>query len=221
MHRHRKQLRGRLESCWQDRAPRADSPTRPITEHVIWKTQPQLHQRSQNQKLPGSTSVNVPRKRRWGGGLSADFSRATPFWDPTRVSGFSFGGSFIVSRGLRTAGNGVTFAEGRDDEAVTPDHGLWQQNRTRPCQAASASASCCTTPPTHSTNHPLPFPPPVHQPGRLRQEEAFARRRLHTTSIWQVSMNASPPPAPPLGCVSGFCSAKARSRRGSPAAVYY
>lgn len=210
MHRHRKQLGGRLESCWQDRAPRADSPTRPITEHVIWKTQPQLHQRSQNRKLPGSTSaVNVPRKRR-----ARIFHGRPLFGAPTRVSRLQL--RRLIHCVTRTAGNGVTFAEGRDDEAVTPDHGLWQWNRTRPCQAASASASCCTTPPTHSTNHPLPFPPPVHQPGRL------ARRCLHTTSIWQVSMNASPTPPPtPLGCVSGFCSAKTLSRRGSAATVYY
>lgn len=73
---------------------------------------------------------------------------------------------------MRTAGNGITFAEGKEDNAVTPDHSL-AASRTRPCQAVSASAFCCTTLPTHSTNHPLPFPP-VHQPRRLRHEKAFA-----------------------------------------------
>lgn len=71
----------------------------------------------------------------------------------------------------RTAGNGITFAEGREDNPVTPDHSL-AANRTRPCQAVSASAFCCTTTPTHSTNHPLPFPH-VHQPRRLRHEKVL------------------------------------------------
>lgn len=73
---------------------------------------------------------------------------------------------------MKTAGNGITFAEGKEDNAVTPDHSL-AANRTRPCQAVSASAFCCTTPPTHSTNHPLPFPP-VDQQRRLRHEKVFA-----------------------------------------------
>lgn len=90
---------------------------------------------------------------------------------------------------MRTAGNGITFAEGREDNAVTPDHSL-AANRTRPCQAVSASAFCCTTLPTHSTNHPLPFPP-VHQPRRAPSGEGLGVRGLHSTSIWQVSMNTS------------------------------
>lgn len=92
------------------------------------------------------------------------------FWDPARALWLRL--RRLIHCVMRTAGNGITFAEGKGDNAVTPDHGL-AANRTRPCQAVSASAFCCTTPPTHSTNHPLPFPP-VRQPRRLRHEKVFA-----------------------------------------------
>lgn len=105
-------------------------------------------------------------------------------WNTSRIERRSHGCTFrgpdeglwlqlrqLIHCVMRTAGNGITFAEGREDNAVTPDHSL-AANRTRPCQAVSASAFCCTTPPTHSTNHTLPFPH-VHHPRQLRHEKVL------------------------------------------------
>ncbi len=47
-----------------------------------------------------------------------------------------------------TAGNGITFVEGREDNTVTLDNSL-AMNRNRPCQAISTSVFSCTPPPTH------------------------------------------------------------------------
>lgn len=144
MHR----LRGRLESCWQDHAPRADNPTHPITKHVIWKTQPQLQQK-------------VPKQGRKTMEIHPSFTGT--------VSGFV--GAVLLGQDeglwlqlwrlihcvMRTAGNGVTFAEGREDNAVTPDHSL-PASTSGPCQAVSASAdtlyqssSACSSRPSCET----------------------------------------------------------------------
>lgn len=188
MHRHRKQLRGRLESRWQDHAPWADNPTQPITKHVIWKTQPQLHQRSQTR----------------GGKLWRCPPRSAETWLQRGFVGTVLGPGEglwlqlwrLIHCVMRTPGNGITFAEGKEDNAVTPDHSL-AANRTRPCQAVSASAFCCTTAPTHSTNHPLPFPP-VHQPRWLHHEKVSvcaartAQRfgRFLRTHLWIPSLDS-------------------------------
>lgn len=100
-----------------------------------------------------------------------------------------------------TAGNGITFAEGREDNTVTPDNSL-AMNRNRPCQAISASVFGRTPPPpTHSTNHSLPFPH-IHQLRQLLPDKALACGMLHwfgrfllIHSSFMLQTLSAPPPA--------------------------
>lgn len=98
-----------------------------------------------------------------------------------------------------TAGNGITFAEGREDNTVTLDNGL-PANRNRPCQAVSTSLLSCTTqtntnlPPHH--HHFFPF----HHMRRLLFSTRPPACRWHTYArrIWQGAINTLLPLRPSL-----------------------
>lgn len=64
---------------------------------------------------------------------------------------------WLIQCVMWTAGNGITFAEGMEDNTVTLDNSL-AMNKNRPCQAVSASVLGCTPPRTQPTNRSLPFP---------------------------------------------------------------
>lgn len=121
MHRHRKQLTGRLESCWQDHAPWADSPTHPITKHVISKMQPQLRYRSQTNG--GNIAIQLWLAHKWLSNVLWIERRIVRMLktDLMSISGFS---NCLIHCVMWTAGNGITFVEGREDNTVTPDNSL-------------------------------------------------------------------------------------------------
>lgn len=165
MHRHRRQLTGRLESCWQDHAPWADSPTHPITKHVISKMRPQLHYRSQTRGRNIAIQLWLAHKWLWNVlWVERGIARRLKTWWASLASAVCV---------MWTAGNGITFVLGREDNPVTPDNSL-AMNRNRPCQATSASVFSCTPPTTHSPNHSLPFPHVRHLRRLLHRRPSVA-----------------------------------------------
>ena len=191
MHRHRKQLTGRLESCWQDHAPWADSSTHPITRHVISKMQPQPYYRSQTRGEILGSSPGFTQKwllnTVWIERRVCTCFKKRPDEHPWLQR------LWLIHCVMWTAGNGITFVEGREDNTVTLDNGL-AMNRNRPCQAVSASAFQLHT--TTDTLYQSLFafsphflPPSAKTALFLIRPSCVWRTWLHW--FWQVPINTS------------------------------
>lgn len=167
---------------------------------------------AQHTRLPSTSFLKCSRN------LTIGRKQGGEYWDPTLVLPINdswtwYGSSAGFVRALRndlmsihwlqrlwlihcvmwTAGNGITFVEGREDNTVTLDNGL-AMNRNRPCQAVSASVFQLHT--TTDTLYQSLFafsphflPPSAKTAPFLIRPSCVWRAWLHW--FWQVPINTS------------------------------
>lgn len=188
MHRHRKQLTGRLESCWQDHAPWADSPTHPITKHVISKMQPQPHYRSQTMGEILGSNADLPINDSWTRyGLSAGLVRAL------RLTRRASRAPAIVAHSLCHAD--CWQCHNLRERGGKTTRSLWitvlQWTETDPVRASQHQFSAA-----HHHQHTLPITlclfltSSFHQLRQPLLDEALLCG-VHVTLIWQNPINTS------------------------------
>ncbi|TWW56886.1 hypothetical protein D4764_08G0008730 [Takifugu flavidus] len=83
---------------------------------------------------------------------------------------------------MRTAGNGVTFAEGREDNAVTPDQSRSEQNQTLSGRLSISSLLHNTADTLYQSSSAFSSRPSAETAPPREGPRALG---LHGTSIWQ------------------------------------
>lgn len=90
---------------------------------------------------------------------------------------------------MRTAGNGVTFAEGREDNTVTPDQSRSEQNQTLSGRLSISFLLHNTADTLYQSSSAFSSRPSAETAPSREGPRALG---LHGTSIWQVSTHTSP-----------------------------